>query len=446
MKWILVIASAVLSNSALAQGCCSGGGGNPMAGNASTGVLPQHQYELRVTHQYNESSKFLCEDRDTVAFFEKLHSNYAFLKLDYGLSDNLTLSLAAGYYLNRTITEFSENEAGERNQLSSGGIGDLMIFPRYNIISKNTLRHRNELTMALGLKIPLGSHDDTTLIGHSYFVNMNGGTPFLDSTEIWQTLPPTIQATTGSNDVMLYANYLHGFNRKNLRVFANVFYIRKGWNSLGQRFGDFSSFAIAADQTIYKNFGIMLQCSAEHTGKLESHKDVDQLGLYGVDQESTGSFKFSVLPQLRYSFRNGMTVFVNSDIPIYQYMNGTQIGAQVLVTTGINYRFYINKKHLPLDTCVADAPGVIRDVFKVWGNCDMCKEKIEETVNAIRGVDGALWDHESLQLTVIYKENKTSLEEIKQALAEVGYDTETHRTSKEVYNALPECCKYKRPD
>ena len=41
--------------------------------------------------------------------------------------------------------------------------------------------------------------------------------------------------------------------------------------------------------------------------------------------------------------KNGLTVYATSEIPLYQYLNGTQVGSQNQFTVGVNYRFLIKK-------------------------------------------------------------------------------------------------------
>ena len=83
--------------------------------------------------------------------------------------------------------------------------------------------------------------------------------------------------------------------------------------------------------------------------------------------------------------------------------------------------------------------------FKVYGNCGMCKSKIEGAVNGKTGIYKATWDTKSKEMVVFYNPKKTSVPKIKQKIADVGYDSETHRAKKETYDNLHGCCKYDRP-
>lgn len=79
--------------------------------------------------------------------------------------------------------------------------------------------------------------------------------------------------------------------------------------------------------------------------------------------------------------------------------------------------------------------------FMVKGVCDDCKERIENGA-LIKGVKFAEWDKEKQEITVIFNAKKTSLDEIHKAIAEVGYDTDKIKASKEAYAKLPACCAY----
>ncbi|KAB2867497.1 MAG: cation transporter [Bacteroidales bacterium] len=81
--------------------------------------------------------------------------------------------------------------------------------------------------------------------------------------------------------------------------------------------------------------------------------------------------------------------------------------------------------------------------FKVAGNCDMCKTRIEKAAK-VEGVTKASWDSEKQLLTVMYNPEKIKTDDIQKKVAEVGHDTEKFKADDKVYNKLPSCCKYQR--
>ena len=94
--------------------------------------------------------------------------------------------------------------------------------------------------------------------------------------------------------------------------------------------------------------------------------------------------------------------------------------------------FAQNKKALP-DTAV---------VFKVFGACEMCKDRIENTAR-IRGVKKAVWDVDSKMLSLVYNPSLASLEKIQNRIVAVGHDIDNKKAKEMVYNALPACCHYR---
>ena len=83
--------------------------------------------------------------------------------------------------------------------------------------------------------------------------------------------------------------------------------------------------------------------------------------------------------------------------------------------------------------------------IKVYGNCGMCKTRIEKAAKSVQGVTKATWDSEDAMLTVTYNDTKTTTLKIEEAVAKVGHDTDNARASDKTYDALPGCCQYDRP-
>lgn len=85
------------------------------------------------------------------------------------------------------------------------------------------------------------------------------------------------------------------------------------------------------------------------------------------------------------------------------------------------------------------------ETFKVYGNCGMCKETIEGALKKKDGVHKKSWDTKTKMISVTYDPTKITLLQIKQKIADVGYDTEEIKAKDEVYSKLHGCCQYDRP-
>lgn len=81
--------------------------------------------------------------------------------------------------------------------------------------------------------------------------------------------------------------------------------------------------------------------------------------------------------------------------------------------------------------------------FKVWGNCEMCKETIEGSLK-VEGIIKADWNVDSKIITVSYDDKKISLDQIQKNIATVGYDNEKYKGDDMAYSELAGCCQYDR--
>jgi mercuric ion binding protein len=82
-------------------------------------------------------------------------------------------------------------------------------------------------------------------------------------------------------------------------------------------------------------------------------------------------------------------------------------------------------------------------VLKVPGMCDMCKKRIELAAD-IKGVKDASYNLEKKELTVVYKPEKVSIQDIAAEVLKIGYDVDSLRATDEAYRKLDHCCQYDR--
>jgi cation transport ATPase len=81
--------------------------------------------------------------------------------------------------------------------------------------------------------------------------------------------------------------------------------------------------------------------------------------------------------------------------------------------------------------------------FQVDGVCKMCKARIEKAAVLTKGVKYATWNVRTSELYCVFNNKKTDLKKIKQAIADVGHDTNTIKAKDEVYDNIDDCCKYR---
>ncbi|MCC6722799.1 MAG: hypothetical protein IT243_11430 [Bacteroidia bacterium] len=317
------------ANQSLSQ-CCAGGSGSPLAGGASQGVLQENQFEINTNYQHISTKKFLTGTKTDKNFLDYFGSNYLFTRFGYGVNEKFTMSVDFGYFINKKQIGLYDSVNKTNEVIKSGGFGDIILFPRYDIYNKTKKKLKTEITIGLGVKIPLGKYNDSfskvePFSGEKYYI----------------TMPLAVQPSSGSHDILLYGFFLKEF--KKFKSFVNITYIKKGWNSLGEKQGNYMSVGFFASKTLVNKLGLTAQVKYEFIDKMKINKNVLLYDYPNYDPAATGSKKIFIVPQLNYTFKGKYTVFALSEIPIYQYVNKTQIASQFQFSTGISYRFYMNE-------------------------------------------------------------------------------------------------------
>lgn len=86
-------------------------------------------------------------------------------------------------------------------------------------------------------------------------------------------------------------------------------------------------------------------------------------------------------------------------------------------------------------------PKPIEVVIHTSAECGQCKERIESKLNYTKGIVFADVNYETRDLTVKFRPDKITLEEIKHIVSELGYDADDVKANVEAQNALPACCQ-----
>ena len=73
--------------------------------------------------------------------------------------------------------------------------------------------------------------------------------------------------------------------------------------------------------------------------------------------------------------------------------------------------------------------------------CDMCKEKIEKYLSREPGVTAVKVDYKKKTTTVTYITDRNNIEQLKTAIANIGYDADDVTADETAYKKLPKCCQ-----
>jgi mercuric ion binding protein len=93
---------------------------------------------------------------------------------------------------------------------------------------------------------------------------------------------------------------------------------------------------------------------------------------------------------------------------------------------------------------IAQSKIITADI-KVYGNCVMCKKRIETALDHA-GLKKAVWDIKTKNLRIVYNSSKVNEHQICELVAAAGHDTDSVKATDEAYALLPFCCLYRDHD
>lgn len=96
---------------------------------------------------------------------------------------------------------------------------------------------------------------------------------------------------------------------------------------------------------------------------------------------------------------------------------------------------------ISVSSVMAQEKEIVESEFKVFGNCSMCKTRIEKAVK-IKEVKYAKWNKDTKMLKVAF-DSSIAVDSLQKRIAEAGHDTEKFKAKDDVYAALPKCCLYR---
>jgi mercuric ion binding protein len=73
--------------------------------------------------------------------------------------------------------------------------------------------------------------------------------------------------------------------------------------------------------------------------------------------------------------------------------------------------------------------------------CEKCKKRIEDDLKRVDGVQKIVVDYKRKTTKVTFLNDRTNIEYIKTAIANIGYDADDIKANPEAYDKLPKTCK-----
>jgi copper chaperone CopZ len=73
--------------------------------------------------------------------------------------------------------------------------------------------------------------------------------------------------------------------------------------------------------------------------------------------------------------------------------------------------------------------------------CESCGQRIENALYAIKGIKRVDIDQKEKTLKVAYNTQKTTVDEIKKTITQIGFDADDMKADPVAYEKLDDCCK-----
>ncbi len=238
------------------------------------------------------STDFMVEARD-------MQASMHMFGLMYGVSDNHTVMVMVPEV--RKKMRMINNNNGAEILMSSQGVGDVKIT--------NIIGLRDDLLLNLGISLPTGSIKETNAAG--------------------TRLPYGMQLGSGTYDILAGLSDIKTFGNKIFGLKVDAIF-RLGRNSqdysLGEQYKIASWFGVAHDDYNVSTIGF----NARHQTRIDGIDDqIEATGAFPRVANSSGGTEFSIALGHNHEFSKGWledTKFsVEYDVPVYQYVNGTQL-------------------------------------------------------------------------------------------------------------------------
>lgn len=279
--------------------CCSGG--VPMAGNIGMPVGESKTFQVSFNLDHNSLENFLTGSEEATELLTRVRSTTSYLlEGSYSFSKLLSLDLLVPYVVQRREIN--------SNQVSTSGIGDMVILPKVTVGKK--------FTIGTGVKLPLGNTEES-----------NNGFPLIID----------LQPGSGAFDLINHLSYtvssINFLPTMSMVVTANYRNTGTNKNYLGNstyRFGNEIQ-VIAGLSNRFTFFKSALMDLSMRLRFRHASQDISN----DTKISNTGGRWLFLNPGLSYLITPALSYQFNAEVPLVQHVEGTQLSPTFRVNTGV---------------------------------------------------------------------------------------------------------------
>lgn len=293
-------------NNAFAQ-CWSAG--NPISGTGFEPVTSKGMFQISSSVKYSLSDQYYVHDHKIDnPYIEKSSYTYQDLTVHYGLTDRFSIYSEMGYFYDKSQ---DLDIIGSSYCLAAHGLSDVLFQVKGKLLKR--VKPIKIIEAFVSVKMPVGAFQE----------DIDG-----------ITLPVSLQPSSGALKFNAGFQFQKASLNKKWAFLGSGIYEMSQWIKKGYliyKYGDFFRISGGAYRQLNTQLSFSLLLVTDYHNK--DIRENDQL------VEASGSFSVHMKPYLQYSFNNGPSLFINSELPIYRYFFGEQLGNTYAFQVGLRYRF-----------------------------------------------------------------------------------------------------------
>jgi hypothetical protein len=279
---------------------------NPVGGTNNLLVLEKNSFRFISFYKFGQSKRYYKGSNPSdFLYINDANYNYLSAIIGYGFNSKFTMEMEAGYFLNKTY-----NYVHSQNPHIGKGFSNIVILGKHSIYSDHTKRFY--ITGAAGPKIPFSRE-------YQYVNNIE--------------LPVEVQPTIGAYGMVISTSFVKENSATGMRFFLTNRMEINAPNKKDYKLGS----------SLYNSFYVskhLMAIKGDWTAIMQVRNEIrgtDRIG--GDKKESSGSNLFYLAPQINYVLKEEWYISAMVDIPVYQYFNGTQLGASTGFTVILSKTF-----------------------------------------------------------------------------------------------------------
>ncbi|MBN2213632.1 MAG: hypothetical protein JW723_05255 [Bacteroidales bacterium] len=279
---------------------------NPVGGTSNLLALPSKTLRAISFYKYNYGDTYFEKSKPSdFDLIESASYNYLGAILGYGITSRLTLETEMGYFINKT----QHYDIEPARKVRGYGFSNFIVSARYGIYTNN--QRRIYYSASTGLKIP-----------SSFNYQIADGVE----------LPEEVQSSIGSYGMVFQSFLVKEYSLRGLRLFLTNRFETNRMNHKDFKLGNsfYTSLFISKHlmfQWLKGDWTTILQIRNEIRAKNTRYNEA---------VEASGGIVFLLSPQINCTIKETWNISVMCDFPVYQYLNGIQLGTLFGLTFGVS--------------------------------------------------------------------------------------------------------------